>query len=55
MVKLKNKPKDCTDCPFCYVTDHFSYGEREILRSQKRYCGVMRDCANMQICPLDKE
>lgn len=53
MIKLKNKPRECKDCPFCYRSSKYSYQDVGVKEEEVNYCGVRRDCASIENCPLD--
>ncbi|MBQ2715111.1 MAG: hypothetical protein IJF76_05740 [Clostridia bacterium] len=52
MVRLKNKPSSCDSCPFCYQTSGYVHNGVGIEERVSKYCGVRRDSADMESCPL---
>ena len=53
MVRLKNRPDGCENCPFCYVTKGYFHDGKQVVERQKSYCGVKRGDADFRTCPLD--
>lgn len=52
MIRLKNKPGDCENCPFCYKSEGFVRGERGIEEKTGLRCGALMDNADYSKCPL---
>lgn len=53
MIKLKNKPNGCENCPFCYKEQRYRYREGGVEEYEKSYCGVARREIEGEECPLD--
>lgn len=53
MIKLKNKPDGCSNCPFCYKEQRYRYREGGVEEYEKSYCGVARAEVDGKSCPLD--
>ena len=52
MIRLKNKPDGCKNCPFCYKEDRCRYIDSGVEHYQRNYCGVLRDDPEGKECPL---
>ncbi len=52
MIKLKNKPTGCENCPFCYESERYERVNGKISPSHSRRCGALMGEANFQNCPL---
>lgn len=52
MIRLKNKPDGCKNCPFCYVEDRYRYVDGGVERYERSYCGVARAEIGEGACPL---
>ena len=53
MIRLKNKPSGCKDCPFCYTEKRYRYSSLGVEEYEKNYCGVARKELDEGNCPLD--
>ena len=52
MIKLKNKPDGCSNCPFCYKEQRYRYSEGGVEEYERCYCGVARSETDGRSCPL---
>ncbi len=53
MIKLKNKPRDCSDCPFCYTTERYVREKGGVVSFTHTHCGAQRGEADFSSCPLE--
>lgn len=53
MIRLKNKPNACEDCPFCYKSERFIRGDKGIEEKIGLHCGALMTSPDYEKCPLD--
>ncbi len=54
MIKLKNKPTDCENCPFCYVWEGYERTNGKIEQKHLKRCGALMNNADFSSCPIEE-
>ena len=52
MIKLKNKPLSCKDCPFACTSERYVRENGEIKMRESIRCGAKMDIADIENCPI---